>query len=205
MIAYLEGEIISVLESSLIINVRGVGYEINMAKPALELVSEGEDIKLFISESISPYDGTVLYGFLSTEELEMFKLFRQYVPNTGAKKALDFLSKVMKNLPDFKKAVITKDSRILTGVLGFTSKTASKLINALKDKISDIKISGEGKIKIEGGGFEPVLTQVFQALTSLGFTNAQSKKAIETLHDSDLNANEKTEDLIKRALRVISK
>jgi Holliday junction DNA helicase RuvA len=206
MIAYLEGEIISISENSAIIKAGGVGYEVNMARPALEILTEGNDVKLFISESISPYDGTVLYGCLSAAELGLFKLLRSSVPNTGAKKALEYLSKAVKALPDFKKAVIAKDTRVLTGVFGFTQKTAVKLIGALKDKISAVKISGESKIHIAGGaGTHPVLSQVFAALLSLGFSGGQSKKAIESLHEDDIDANATTEDLIKRALRVISK
>lgn len=207
MIAYLEGEIISVLEHSVIVKAGGVGYGVSMAKPAMSFMRVGENVELFISESISPYDGTVLYGFLSETELELFKLLKTAIPKTGAKKALEYLSKAIKSMPDFKKAINSKDSKILIGVFGFTQKTAVKLINALKDKISDIKISGEGKIRIadEGSGVHPVLSQVFTALLSLGFTGVQSKRAIETLHEGDIASDATTEDLIKKALKVINK
>lgn len=208
MIAYLEGEVIGVSQSSVIVNVGGIGYEVNMPSPSLGITGEGETIKLFISESISPYEGTVLYGFLSVAELELFKLFKTAIPKTGAKKSLEYLSKAAKSLPDFKDAISHKNTKILTGVFGFTQKTASKLINSLKDRISDIKISGEGKIRIVGAISEnvsPVLSRVFEALLSLGFNNAQSKRAIETLHREDIDENFPVEELIKKALMVINK
>ena len=204
MIAYLEGEIISVLDDSLIINVGGVGYGVNMAGPSLELINAGETAKLFISESISPYDGTVLYGFLSAQELSVFKLFKTNIPNTGAKKALEFLGKALRSLPDFKKAIIDKDSKILMGVFGFTNKTATKLINALKDKIEQTQISGDSKFK-QTGAMQPALTQVYQALVSLGFTQAQAKRAISVLGEDVPDPKVRVEDLIKKALKVISK
>ena len=116
------------------------------------------------------------------------------------------MAKALKSLPDFKKAIVTKDAKLLTGIFGFTQKTATKLINALKDKMSELKISGEGKIRVSGGlsgSLEPILSRVFQALLSLGFTNSQSKKAIDILHSEGIESEVTTEELIKKALKVV--
>ena len=73
MIAYLKGEILEVKEDGAIILCGGVGYEVNLAHgSALELTA-GQETAFYVAESISPYDGTVLYGFLTKEDKELWK------------------------------------------------------------------------------------------------------------------------------------
>ena len=93
MIAYLKGEILEVKEDGVIIVCSGVGYEVNLARSCALELSVGQEVALYIAESISPYDGTVLYGFLNKEDKELWLLFKTAIPNTGPKKAMEFLNK----------------------------------------------------------------------------------------------------------------
>ena len=89
---------------------------------------------MHVAESVAMYGGGVtLYGFLTPSDKEMFLTLRDCVPGTGAKKALEYLDKASKSLPDFRRAVLEKDAKVLTGVFGFTRKTAERLIDALKE------------------------------------------------------------------------
>ncbi|MBR3603958.1 MAG: Holliday junction branch migration protein RuvA [Elusimicrobiaceae bacterium] len=203
MIAYLKGQILEVNEESAIIVCGGVGYEVNLAKGSAQMLESGREATLYIAESISPYDGTVLYGFLSKEDKELWALFKSSIPNTGAKKALEYLNKALRSVADFHNAIIKRDPKILTGIFGFTSKTAEKLINSLKDKIDAITVQGSSKIKVLDE--VPYMSDVLEALTALGYSAAESRRAIEQLYQEGISPNDKIEHIIKEALRVLKK
>lgn len=203
MIVYLQGKILEVGESSVVVLCNGIGYEVNITKNSAQELIAGQDVILYVAESISPYDGTMLYGFLHKEDKELWQLFKDAIPNTGAKKALDLLNKAMRSVADFHQAIIKRDPKILTGIFGFTSKTAEKLINALKDKMDTITVQGESKIKVLDDA--PYLSNVLEALGALGYSASESRRALDTLHAQGIGPNEKIETIIKEALRVLKK
>ncbi len=203
MIAYLQGTLLEVKEESVIVVCGGIGYEVNMAKNSLSELEAGREAALYIAESISPYDGTMLYGFLSKEDKELWALFKTAIPNTGPKKALEFLNKALRSVADFHNAIIKRDPKILTGIFGFTSKTAEKLINSLKDKMDAVSIQGGARIKVLDDA--PYMSEVLEALTALGYSAAEARRALEQLYQNGVEPNEKIENLITQALRVLKK
>ena len=203
MIAYLKGEVLEVKEDGVILLCGGIGYEVTLAhSSALELTA-GTQAALDIAESISPYDGTMLYGFLNKEDKALWLLFKTAIPNTGPKKALEFLNKALRSVADFHNAILKRDPKILTGIFGFTSKTAEKLINSLKDKMDAVTVQGESKIKVMDEA--PYMSGVLEALSALGYSAAESRRAMEKLYAEGINPNDKIENIIKEALRVLKK
>lgn len=192
-----------VREDGVLLLCGGVGYEVNMAHSSVLELEAGKEISLYIAESISPYDGTVLYGFLTKEDKELWSLFKTAIPNTGAKKALEFLNKALRSVADFHKAIVSKDPKILTGIFGFTAKTAEKLIASLKDKMDAVSIQGESKIKVLDDA--PYMSAVLEALTALGYSATESRRAIEKLYAEGINPSDPLEHIIKEALRVLKK
>lgn len=203
MIVYLQGKILEVSDGSVVVLCNGIGYEVNITKNSAQELVAGQEVVLYVAESISPYDGTMLYGFLHKEDKELWQLFRDAIPNTGAKKALDLLNKALRSVADFHQAIIKRDPKILTGIFGFTSKTAEKLINALKDKMDTITVQGESKIKVLDDA--PYLSNVLEALGALGYSTTEARRALDTLHTQGIGPNEKIETIIKEALRVLKK
>ena len=203
MIAYLKGQILELNEESVIIVCNGVGYEVTLAKSSALELQAGQTAALYIAESISPYDGTMLYGFLTKEDKELWALFKSAIPNTGAKKALEYLNKALRSVADFHNAIIKRDPKILTGIFGFTAKTAEKLINSLKDKMDAVSVQGAGKIKVLDDA--PYMSGVLEALIALGYSAPESRRAIEQLYQEGINPNDKIEHIIKEALRVLKK
>lgn len=203
MIAYLKGEVLEVKEDGVILLCGGIGYEVTLAhSSALELTA-GTQAALYIAESISPYDGTMLYGFLNKEDKALWLLFKTAIPNTGPKKALEFLNKALRSVADFHNAILKRDPKILTGIFGFTSKTAEKLINSLKDKMDAVTVQDESKIKVMDEA--PYMSGVLEALSALGYSAAESRRAMEKLYAEGINPNDKIENIIKEALRVLKK
>ena len=199
MLAYLRGRIVLKNNGSAIIETGGVGYEVFLCEPSLEALGpEGGAAELFIAESISMYGGTALYGFRSKEEKSLFDLFRDAVPNTGAKKALDYLGKAVKSMPDFIGAVAAKDSKRLTAIFGFTAKTSEKLISALKDKLPAAGPAATGFSAASGA-----YMQAMNALTALGFRAGEARSALEEAA-AEAGPGASAESIIRLALRRLS-
>lgn len=203
MIAYLKGEILEVKEDGAIILCSGVGYEVNLARGSALELTVGQETAFYVAESISPYDGTVLYGFLTKEDKELWTLFKTAIPNTGPKKAMEFLNKALRSVADFHNAILKRDPKILTGIFGFTAKTAEKLINSLKDKMDALTVQGESKIKVLDEA--PYLSGVLEALGALGYSAAEARRAMEKLHAGGVDPDEPLETIIREALRVLKK
>ena len=203
MIAYLTGNVLEVKEDGVILVCGGVGYEINVpASSAADLV-QGTQASFYIAESISPYDGTVLYGFLHKEDKELWYLFKTAIPNTGPKKALEYLNKALRSVADFHHAIMARDPKILTSIFGFTAKTAEKLITSLKDKMDSVSIQGQTKIKVADE--VPYMAGVLEALSALGYSAAESRRALEKLQVQGVKPTDKLENIVKEALRVLTK
>lgn len=182
--------------------VNGVGYEINVASATIQTLEKGAEAAFYVAESISPYDGTSLYGFASKEDKQLWNLFRDAIPNTGAKKAMEYLNKALRSVADFHSAIYKRDPKILTAIFGFTSKTAEKLINSLHGKMDSLTVQGEAKIKVAD---EPYMSEVLAALTALGYTAQESRRAMEKIYTAGVSPSEKTENIIKAALKVLRK
>jgi len=199
VIAYLRGRIVAKNPESAVIETGGLGYEVFFCEPSLaELGQEGATVEVFIAESISMYGGTALYGFRSREEQALFDLLRDAVPNTGAKKAMDYLGKAVKSMPDFAAAVAGKDPKRLTAIFGFTAKTADKLISALKDKLPSGSAGSAGFPAVSGA-----YAQALAALTALGFRAGDARAALEEAA-AEAGPAAGTEAIIRQALRRLS-
>ncbi len=203
MIAYLKGTVLETSDESVVLLCGGVGYEVNMAHSSILELEAGRECTLYVAESISPYDGTVLYGFLAKEDKELWTLFKTAIPNTGAKKALEFLNKALRSVADFHAAIVKRDPKILTGIFGFTAKTAEKLITSLKDKMDAVSVQGSSKIKVLDDA--PYMSGVLEALTALGYSAPESRRAMEQLYNEGIDPHDKLENIIKQALRVLKK
>lgn len=201
MIGSLRGQLLSKTPGQVLIDVQGVGYEVSVTLSAFERLPDVfQETQLYISESMGMYGGGItLYGFLSMEEKEVYLLLRE-IPGTGAKKALDYLDKISKSSPDFRRAVLESDVRALTSLFGFTKKTAEKIIAALKERIAGLRVSGPEKwtpsLESQGAG------EAIAALVNLGYRETEARAAVDRL-PAGLRQSATTE-LIKEALKQLS-
>ncbi len=202
MISYLRGEVFEVTDNTVTLLVNGVGYDITVPSSSTAMLENGKNAAFYIIESLSQYDGTSLYGFSNKEDKQLFLLFKENIPNTGPKKAMELLNKALRSVADFHRAITQKDPKILTAIFGFTSKTADKLINSLKDKIDAVSIQGEAKIKALND--IPFISEIQPALAALGYSPAEVRRAIEKLYSEGKTGNT-VEETVKAALRILKK
>jgi len=199
MLAYIRGKIISKTENSAIIETRGLGYEVFFSLHSLSLLGpEGSDAEAYLIESLSQYAGTTLYGFLTVQEKQLFETLKDNVKDTGPKKALDFLTKISKAPQEFYRCVEEKDAKRMHLALGFTIKTAEKLIASLKDKLPEL--AGQAKQPLRPSSY----TEAMNALVSLGYRTMEARNALEEAYN-ETGPGAKTADLIRLSLKKMAK
>lgn len=200
MISYLKGSLTKKSPTEIIVDVVGVGYSINISLSTYELLPElNGDIQILTHHHIRE-DAQVLYGFMTDNEREMFRLLIS-VSGIGPKMAQTILSGIR---PDELARTITVGAiSSLTAVPGVGKKTAERLILELKDKV--IKMDGSEKIIDMPNTGASVRSEALTALLSLGFNREKAEHAIRGVLN-DVNSNTiSVEELIKRALQYSGK
>ena len=133
MIAFVRGEIENISEDHAVIDVGGIGYNVRISPgTAGRLPGIGKEVKLYTYTCVRE-DAFWLYGFLSRDELELFKLLIT-VNGIGPKGGLAILSVL--SADDLRFAIISGDAKAIARAPGIGAKTAGRVILDLKDKIS---------------------------------------------------------------------
>ncbi len=191
MIHYLKGTLEYKSPAFIIVDVQGVGYEINTPLSNFDnLPSEGKEIKINTYLHLRE-NGLTLYGFLTEEERDFFGLLIS-ISKIGPKSALRIVSKILPS--EFKRAVKKGDLATLTHIPGIGAKTAQRIILELKERVEEEEIVEPGK--------ETIAKDTLSALVSLGYTRKEAEKAVkEALRSTGKELD--LAGLIREALRRV--
>ncbi len=186
MIGYLNGNVLSYNENTVLLDVGGVGYEVLCSSSATEYLINAKKGGIYTYLSVRE-DGFYLYGFISKEEKNMFlKLIT--VSGIGPKMGITILSSMPLN--DLAFIIASQDVKSLSKVKGLGKKTAERIILELRENISSLDLP-EGKKPSNKLSSEPsVYDDAVIALMSLGFSRSESEKAVEFAKDRGLNTIE---------------
>jgi len=199
MIGYIKGELAEVKENYVVIEAGNIGYEVYLPVSSItELPPKNSTVKVYTYLHVRE-DAFCLYGFLSKDDLEMFKLLIT-VNGIGPKVALGILSAVTAD--DLRFAVLAQDSRMIAKAPGVGKKTADKIIFELKDKIKPESVILQ-KIEnqagdINTGSIYGKRDEAVQALMALGYSSSEAYKIISQI---DITENMSTEDILKLCLK----
>lgn len=195
MYAYLNGTVAEKGQSSLVIDVGGVGYLLSVSMNTLqETPPIGEPMKVYTHFSVRE-DAMELFGFASQEEKRMFVRLLA-VSGIGPKMALSILGSMP--LRDLTLAIVTGDITALSRAPGVGKKTAQRLVLELKEKVdqSDLDYTPSA-----AGPVTPVQEDAAQealaALQALGYTASEAARAVSQVRGQSDSANE----LVRLALR----
>ena len=183
MIAYVKGIVDDIAEDNAVIDVGGMGYNVKIsADTAAKLPGIGEKVKLYTYTNVRE-DAIQLYGFLSKNDLEIFKRCIT-VSGIGPKGALAILSVLDADSRRF--AIMSGDVKAITKAPGIGARTAERLILELKDKIKiDDTIIGKeiesARAANVGTVDSPQKQEAVEALVSLGYGNAEAVKAVNSI------------------------
>ena len=192
MIAHLCGEPVLTGDRWVVIDVGGIGYQVQVTQPALHLLSQvKEPVKLFTYMAVRE-DAITLYGFMHQSELEMFRILIG-VSGIGPQIAMNLLSQI--EIEDFAIAILNEDEKALTRISGIGTKSAKRLILELRDKMKKIS---QTMVPGDNGRAGTGVHDAVSALISLGFGEKESRDAVS----SSLHALQSptVQDLIKTAL-----
>ena len=204
MISFIHGILAEKDEGYIVVEAGGVGYGINVPMSVLaQLPTIGEEVKIYTHYSVRE-DGQSLYGFLFREDREMFRSLIS-VNGVGPKGALAILSVLGPD--DLRLAIVTGDVKSISRAQGIGQKTAQRVILDLKDKIDNqFLTAGAGgdrpalgaNISQAGGA----ISEAIDALTVLGYTRIEAGRAVRSL---EISEGDSTEDILKKALKVINR
>lgn len=197
MIGFVKGKILSLTpETALIETASGIGFEVLVTGSAYNALAGKKEGEVFTYLQVRE-DGVSLFGFSSVEEKEMF-LKLVSVSGVGPKLGITVLSSMTAG--DVAAAIATNDVKRLSTAKGMGKKTAERIILELREKVtanvSSSLASGEPvPVTLSGGDEDAVV-----ALMTLGFTRAESVKAIARARDKGAKD---IEEIIRLALQSI--
>lgn len=192
MIASLSGTVRNLRNEKCVIEVAGVGYQLQITQKTSAEIAVGNDIQIHTSMVVRE-DSMTLFGFLTIEERELFELL-QSVSGIGPKVALAITGSL--SVDEFASAISRKDTKTLSGVPGIGSKGAQRMILELGTKLAPNK---EAKVSAQIGW----RIQLVAALTNLGFSNKEADAAVNALaveNDAKYLAKLDSSEALKLAL-----
>lgn len=192
MIAHLCGEPVLTGDKWVVIDVKGIGYQVQVTQPALQLLTQTrEPVNLFTHMAVRD-DAITLYGFMHLSELEIFRMLIS-VSGIGPQIAMNLLSQI--GIEDFAMAILNEDEKALTRISGIGSKSAKRLILELRDKMKKVS---ETIVTSKSGRSGPTAHDAVSALISLGFAEKESRDAVNAA--ALLLKSPTVQELIKSAL-----
>tara|TARA_B100001769_G_scaffold268729_1_gene257618 strand:- start:1371 stop:1952 length:582 start_codon:yes stop_codon:yes gene_type:complete len=191
MISFIRGKKVEIDPAKLILDVNGIGYEINISLRTFSKIKDKKEINIHTYLNVKE-DSHTLYGFNSKSEKQTF-LSLLSINGVGPSTGIMILSSI--SADEFNKAIISSDVNKIKSVKGIGLKTAERIILELKDKISIDDISDDFSDSFDN----TIRDEALSALSSLGIS-----KNIVDKHINDIlkrNENISLEDLIKEVLK----
>jgi len=170
MIASIRGEVLAIIDNSVVIDVGGVGISTLVVERTLQTLSIGSKATLHTSLMVRE-DSLTLFGFEETQERDLFVLL-QTVTGIGPRVAQSILNTL--TVSDLRNAIGNESAGALEKVSGLGKKGAARIILELKDKVSGVShrsASGDS-------GWQ---SSISAALSGLGFTGREIDQAISSV------------------------
>ncbi len=199
MIGQLRGIILQKQPPQLLLDVNGVGYEIDAPMSTFyRLPDIGQEVTL-ITHFVVREDAHHLYGFLAEEERFLFRTLLK-VNGVGPRLAITILSSI--NPDEFVQCVVNNDTASLIRLPGVGKKTAERLIIEMRDKLASWQNHSPVELTMispitERGARNQVLQDAVSALISLGYKPQEASRAVSKIDDGAMSS----EELIRKALR----
>src|SRR5881227_1222402 len=198
MITFLHGKLVDSLPTQVTVDVNGVGYEALIPLSSFDkLPVPGNEVKLLTHLAIRE-DAHVLYGFMTSQERELFRLLINTVSGIGPKIALNVLSGM--NVTALRGAVANGDVKALSQISGVGKKTAERIVVELKDKVGAAgaweALSAQRALSPE----DQKVNDAVLALVALGFKQIEAHDTVRKAQAA-LGAHATVEELVRASLK----
>ena len=206
MIGKLRGKVDAIGESLLIIDVNGVGYEVQASARTLRNLKTGDDVSLTIDTHVRE-DAIRLFGFQSEVERSWFRTL-QTIQGVGSKVALAVLGILAPQ--ELANAIALQNFAAVEETPGVGKKLAQRIVLELKDKAPALSIAGLN-VPVSAGGTVSMAplhgyaaAEAISALTNLGYSPSQASGAVAVAM-KELGDAADTAQLIKRGLKELAR
>ncbi|MCY3621800.1 MAG: Holliday junction branch migration protein RuvA [Gammaproteobacteria bacterium] len=193
MIGLLRGKLIELDGLGALIDVGGVGYEVEVTTGAAALLVAKPDSTVVYTHLVVREDAQSLFGFATLAERDLFRSLIK-VTGIGPKLAQSLLSTVEPDV--FASAITSGNTTALVRVPGIGKKTAQRLVVELRDKVRELSAS-------TSVGSTPTAREAVLALIALGYRETKANQVIGELADTDGTASN-VENLVREALRRLA-
>ncbi len=200
MIGFLRGKLVAKKAPTLLLDVQGVGYEIDAPMSTFfKLPAVGEEVLLHTHLSIRE-DAHTLYGFLTESERGLFRNLIK-VTGVGAKLALAILSGI--SAEEFQRCIQMNDAAMLVRLPGIGKKTAERLIIEMRDRLPGLEGISVTSVSSAGAttAAENPVADAVSALIALGFKQQDANSMVRAIPAE----GKSSEDLIRLALQGAGK
>lgn len=204
MIGRLRGKIVDKQPPLMVVDVGGVGYEIEAPLSTFFTLSQqsGEQVQL-LTQMIVRDDAILLYGFADESERRLFRELIK-VSGIGAKLALTILSGM--SVSEFVNTIEADDAQRLTGLPGVGKKTAARLLVEMRDKLSGTAIaptlqSSPAEQPAAEAKAGDATSDARQALVSLGYKPAEADRLLRNVDKDGMDSEAMIREALKRAVR----
>lgn len=200
MIAKLTGILDVLSDTSLVLDVNGVGYLVSCSSRTLgSLGAKGDRVVLFI-ETVMRAESLQLYGFGTQEEQACFRLLIT-VQGVGMRMALALLSALSSS--EIHQAIAAQDKATLTRADGVGPKLASRIVTELKDKIPT-SVAFASNVYTHPSSLAPSLEEAVSALVNLGYRRLEAVTAVSKAQQH-LGEAAPLNDLIRQGLSLLAR
>ena len=192
MIGFLRGTLLDKQPPFVILDVNGVGYEVEAPMSTFFLLpAVGEEVRL-LTHMVVREDAQLLYGFGTEAERRLFRNLLK-VSGIGPKIALALLSGI--SVEGFTHCIQNRDVDALTRVPGIGRKTAERLLIEMKDRLNGMEVmAGAASLPPDKSNPE---AEAFGALVALGYKPAEASRLLKAV----AGGTQSTEEMIRRALQ----
>ena len=193
MIGRLKGNVVDILDNVVMLDVNGIGYEIEVTSTPLTNLQVSDTETIIFTHFVVREDAHSLYGFANQEERDLFRNLIK-VNGIGPKLGLTILSSI--GPERFIAYVSERDVTAITSIPGVGKKTAERLVLDLKDKL----VNGfQTVVPMSPAGNES-FQEAKLALVSLGYKPTEASKVLEQIYNED----QAVEELIRAALQRLA-
>lgn len=199
MIAFVRGKLVKVTDIFVVLDVHGIGYQLECANPYAFQDQLKEEVFIHTYHHVRE-DSQTLYGFKTEDEKSLFEKLIS-VSGIGPKSALNILGKI--HINDFVAAIEREDEKYLMSFPGIGKKTSRQIILDLKGKLSNL-LSFDEVESIQAGQDQAKkeIEETKEALKALGYSDGEIQGIVPELYKVEFKS---TDDLIRTALSLLMK
>ncbi len=194
MIGFLKGKLAAKLPPMLLVDVNGVGYELEAPMSTFYgLPATGEAVALF-THMVVREDAHILFGFGSDGERRVFRSLLK-VSGVGPKIALGILSG--SSVEEFLRIIEAEDVAMLTRIPGIGRKTAERVIIEMRDSVQKLSLPAAAGASLAAPAAQSAQSEAYAALIALGYKPPEVSRLLKHADEPGLS----TTEIIRRALK----